>query len=417
VKAMSSKIKYFNEKYFYKLSVIPNIQELLDRKMCERKGTAVIFVRTGIIMLRGLIYVILPCGYRTDNSFHDIQVLLDLFERIANEKKMDNEFYDQIEIELEGNGHLLTVSHELIKDFKENGLIRIDNTVEGINIGGRINWKKTVKQKNQMFTEEGIPIYTDLVMTRKENNKDELMCSLHRYAVNKSIAMYGILFGIGSGFDESAIELPIDREVALSFLKSERQMTYNSRFLRVIDLVIRFIDSTENESINNDFISLTTKSFYTVWELMCKELLRDEFLSMREMIPRPYWQIGDSEPKYTEQIPDIVFIDNNELFLLDSKYYNINKNIPGWHDLVKQYFYEISLKSVLNEVKASYNIMLIPYDIVETARFWGVSKVENVPGFGEVKGILLNTKKVIEHFNYGGKENYRLAIKRVIPIK
>ncbi|MEC5238944.1 LlaJI family restriction endonuclease [Bacillus mycoides] len=411
---MSSKIKCFNEKYLYKLSAIPNAKELIDRKICEDKGDSIIFNRTGVIMLKGIIYVIFPCGYRVSELYYDIQVLLDLFDRLANAKKMDKEFYDLIDIEYEGNGHLLPIAHEIMKDFKDNGLIRVESVIQGINIGGKVNWRKTIKQKNQLFTKGGMPIFTDLMMTRKVNDKDELLRSLHLYVIYKSIAMFGVFFDMSSEFDEEAVELPVDKEFAIKFLKSERHSTYNTRLLMVIDLILKFLDSDERESVNNNIMALSTKSFFSVWELMCRVLLNDEFPSMQDKMPRPYWQVGDSKPRYTEQIPDIVYQENGELYILDAKYYNIHKNLPGWHDLVKQYFYEMSLMAILKDITISYNIMLIPCDTIETASFWGVSKVEGVPQFGEVQGVLLNTKKVIESYCYGGRESYRIAVKRAI---
>lgn len=411
---MYTKIKYYNEKYFYKVDAVPNLAELLYRQICEDKGSSIIFNRTGIIMLNGIIYVIFPCGYRVSEPYYDIQLLLELFNRLANQKKMDVEFYDLIDIEYEGNGFLLTVAYSIMKDYRESGYIRIENVIQGVNTGGKVNWRKTIKQKKHIFTQEGMPIYTDFIMTRKEDDKDALLRSLHMYAINKSIAMFGILFGMGREYNENAVELPVDKEYAIKFLKSERQITYNSRLLMVIDLIIKFIDANESESINNSFMALSTKSFYSVWELMGKVILKDEFPSMKNDMPKPYWKIKNKGIKYTEQIPDIVYKDNGDLYVLDAKYYNVKKNLPGWPDLVKQYFYEMSLRAVFKDVNTSYNIMLLPYDIDETARFLGISRVENVPGFGEIKGVLLNTKKVIENYCYGIREDYRMTIKMVI---
>ncbi|WP_160361022.1 LlaJI family restriction endonuclease [Clostridium chromiireducens] len=414
---MDSNIKYYNEKYFYKLVAVPNVEDLIRRKICEDKVGTILFNRTGIIILKGIIYVIFPCGYRVNEPYYDIQLLLDLFDRLVNEKKMDKEFYDLIDFEYEGNGHLLTVAYAIMKDYRENGYIRIENVIQGINIGGKVNWKKTMKQKTQIFTEDGMPIFTDLVMTRKENDKDALLRSLHMYAINKSIAMFGVLFGMESEYDEDAVELPVNKEYAIKFLKSERHMTYNSRLLRVIDLVIKFIDSNENESTDNSFMALSTKSFYSVWELMCKVILRDEFPSMKDKMPKPYWKIGDGEPRFTDQIPDIIYKDNSELYVLDAKYYNVQKNRPGWHDLVKQYFYALSLKAVLKDINKTTNIMIIPSEITEVAKFWATSAVENVPGFGKVYGIFLNVNHVIETYCYGNDKDYRAELRKIIDSK
>lgn len=411
---MASKIKYYNEKYFYSLHIIPNAQELINRGICQDKDGNVLFNRTGIIMLLGIIYVIFPCGYKRSDDTYDTQLLLDLFDRLSTEKKMDTEYYDLVDLDYEGNGHLLSIAYEIIKDYKENGNIRIENTLQGINIGGRVNWRKTVKLKTQIFTENGMPIFTDLVMSRKENDKDALLRSLHMYAVNKSIAMFGILFGIDSDYDEEAIELQVDKEYAVKFLKAERHMTYNSRLLRLIDFIIKFIDSSEKEEKNDSFMSLSTKSFYTVWEIMCKLALNDEYTSIQDNIPKPYWKVGDGDQKYTEQIPDILYIEQKELFVVDAKYYNVKKNRPGWSDLVKQYFYAISLKEVLKDIDKTTNIMVIPSEISEVAKFWATSEVENVPMFGKVYGVFLNVNYVMENYCYGKDKNFRDELKKII---
>jgi len=88
---------------------------------------------------------------------------------------MDTEYFDLIDIDYQGNGHLLTVAYEIIKDYRENGVIRIENIREGINIGGKVNWKKTMKLKTQVFTDDLMPVFADLVMVRKENDRDALL--------------------------------------------------------------------------------------------------------------------------------------------------------------------------------------------------------------------------------------------------
>lgn len=414
---MYSKIKYYNEKYFYPYSDVVNFEGLIKKGICEDRGGRILFNRTGIVLLSGVIYVIFPCGYKRSDDSYDTQLLLDLFDRLAYEKNMETQYYDLVDIEYQGKGQLLTVAYEIIKDYRENGVVRIENVKQGINIGGRVNWKKTIKLKTQMFNEDGMPIFTDLVMVRKENDKDALLRSLHMYAINKSIAMFGILFGMDSEYDEDAVELPVDKEYAINFLKFERNMTYNSRLLRVIDFIIKFIDFSEKEDKNDSFMSLSTKSFYTVWELMCKVILNDQYSDMQDKIPKPYWKIEEGKLKYTKQIPDILYIERKELFVVDAKYYNVIKDTPGWRDLVKQYFYVLSLQAVLGDINKTNNIMLIPSEISEVAKFWAVSEVENVPQFGKVYGIFLNVNNVIESYCNGTDRNYRIELKKIIDSK
>lgn len=410
---MKSKIRKYNEKYFYNIENVPNAEELIKKKICDKKDNSIIFNVTGIIMFKEIVYIIFPCGYKISNSSDDIQILFDLFTILINEEKMDKDEFENIEIEYEGNGELISVAYEIIKDYREYGYVRIEQVVEGINIGGKVNWKKTMKLKTQIFNEDGMPIFSNLVNTHKVNDKDALLRALHIYTINKSIAMFGEVFGIKNDYDEEEIMLSVDKEYAIKFLRAERQVTYNTRLLRVIDLIIKFIDSKEEESEDNAIMSFSTKSFYAVWELMCKKVFRDEYKDMKEDIPRPYWKIGDKEPNYTEQIPDILYKENRSLFILDAKYYNVKKNKPGWHDLVKQYFYEMSLRSVMKDVDKSYNVMLIPSDCEDVMKMWGIAEVEGIPKFGQVKGIKVNMKSVVESYCYGSNKNYRELLKKL----
>lgn len=414
---MKTKIRKYNEKHFNKIEDVPNAEELVDKKICDKKDNSIIFNVTGIIMFKGIVYIIFPCGYKIDNSSDDIQILFDLFTILINEEKMDKDEFKNIEIEYEGNGELISVAYEIIKDYREYGYVRIEQVVEGINIGGKVNWKKTMKLKTQIFNEDSMPVFANLVNTHKVNDKDALLRALHIYTINKSIAMFGELFGIKNDYDEEEIMPPVDKEYAIKFLRAERQVTYNTRLLRVIDLIIKFIDSKEEESKDNAIMSFSTKSFYAVWELMCKKVFRDEYRDMKEDIPRPYWKIGDKEPNYTEQIPDILYKENKNLFILDAKYYNVAKNKPGWHDLVKQYFYEMSLRAVMKYVDRSFNVMLIPSECNEVMKIWGIAEVEGVPKFGQVKGIKLNMKNVVESYCYGSKYDYRKLIEELIVKK
>jgi len=411
---MNPRIKFYNEKYFYLLSDVPEIEDLIQKEICEVKGQSVLFNRTGIVILKGIIYIILPCGYKKSDEYYDILLMFDLFDRLNYEKKLDAAYYDLIDIEYQGNGQLLTIAYEIIKDYRENGVIKVEYIKQGINIGGKINWKKTVKLRTQILSEEGMPIFTDLVMTRKEIDREALLRSLHMYAINKSIAMFGVLWGISTEYDEDSIQLPVDKEYAVKFLMSEKNQTYNTRLLRIIDLIIKFIDADEDEDSNDSFMALSTRSFYTVWELMCKIVLRDEYDKYKDKIPKPYWVIDNGEPKFTEQIPDIIYRGNNELYIIDAKYYNLKKNRPGWPDLVKQYFYSLSLQTVLKDIGKPINIMVFPGDITETVEYYGYSEVENAPQFGQVKGIILNTKEVVESYCYGSNKDYRRLIKEIM---
>lgn len=404
---MNTVIRTYNEKYFYDKECVSDFGILLDKNICEEKNGQIIFNVTGLYIIKSQVYAIFPYGYKIENEKKNIFMLLDLFAILHKEEKLNPNECKDIEIEYKGRGELISIAYEIMKDYRENGYVQIQHIVEGINIGGKISWKKTVRLKNNMFNDDGMPVYSDFVSRHSAVNQNALLKSLHLYTINKSIAMFGFLFGIDNNFDEQDIQLPVEKNYALHFLKSEKNNTFNTRLLKVIDLLIKFLESSEKESNDNTVGGVSTKTFYAVWELMCKKVFKDEYNTYSQTIPRPYWKENNKKPWYTEQIPDILYKEGTTLYILDAKYYNLKKNRPGWHDLVKQYFYEMSLKAVMNDVKFVYNTMIIPGDSDDLIEYWAFSRVENVPDFGQVFGVKVNMKSVINDFCYGSKHNYR----------
>src|SRR5699024_9906604 len=74
------------------------------------------------------------------------------------------------------------------------------------------------------------------------------------------------------------------------------------------------------------------------------------------------------------------------LFILDAKYYKLNK-LPGWGDLVKQFFYANTL-SVSCEIK---NILLFPNSNKDTSvNYLGYAAIENNRQFGRINGYTVD---------------------------
>lgn len=411
---METVIRRYNEKCFYDKNSITDLKILMDKSICTEKNGQIIFNVTGIYIINSKVYVIFPCGYNVKDEKKDSLILLDLFTILQKEQKINPNECKKIQINYEGNGRIIPVAYELIKDYRENGYLQIQHIIEGINIGGKINWKKTIKLNRSIFNEEGMPVYTDFINKHSAANQNALLRSLHMYTINMSIALFGFLFGIDSNYNENDIELPVEKNYALHFLKNEKNTTFDTRILKVIDLIIKFLESSEEESNKDTVAGVSTKTFYAVWEFMCKTVFKDEYNKYSVDIPKPYWKDYKEDISYTEQIPDIIYKQDKTLYILDAKYYNIKKNKPGWHDLVKQFFYEMSLKQVMEDVGFTYNVMIIPGNIDEKIKYWAYSEVENVPLFGQVLGIQLDMKTVISDFSYGCRNDYRRLLDKCL---
>ena len=93
-------------------------------------------------------------------------------------------------------------------------------------------------------------------------------------------------------------------------------------------------------------------------------------------MPKPYWLINEIKHS-TDQIPDILIEKENELIIIDAKYYStytgsVNK-YPGWESIVKQLYYNLSLKDEYDIIK---NIFCMPESMLEDFKYIGKTSVE-----------------------------------------
>jgi len=58
--------------------------------------------------------------------------------------------------------------------------------------------------------------------------------------------------------------------------------------------------------------------------------------------------------------------------------------------------------------------MLIPSECEDVMEKWGIAEVEGVPSFGQVKGVKVNMKNVVESYCYGSRDEYRKLLERLI---
>lgn len=58
--------------------------------------------------------------------------------------------------------------------------------------------------------------------------------------------------------------------------------------------------------------------------------------------------------------------------------------------------------------------MIIPSECEDVMEMWGIAEVEGVPKFGQVKGIEVNMKNVVETYCYGSKYDYRQLLRKIL---
>ena len=96
-------------------------------------------------------------------------------------------------------------------------------------------------------------------------------------------------------------------------------------------------------------------------------------MSANNIMPNPFWQVNDKSIK-TSQIPDVMLRNKNQLYIIDAKYYTLYKNLkglPGWGDLVKQFFYLYTLKDRVDNIREMFNIFVFPGTSNEIIKYYG----------------------------------------------
>ena len=249
----------------------------------------------------------------------------------------------------------LLVALEIIQDFEANGLIRRFLLQHTQNRSGRVAWNKTIQRSDPIFTESSV-FYPSPIVARRINNEESPLTILHEACVRDCYERWGWLIDpkrYHVNFRQRACEwLPYPPETALAYLSKEKCAVFSDREMRVLDLLMQYISSAIRDDSENEVSFFGTKYYWRVWETACKYIFHDDQFIYDNILPQPRWNLKYSEPD-TSQRPDVLFVLDGTFYILDAKYYDYQKGMPGGPDIIKQYYYEDTLRSVLQKRKRS----------------------------------------------------------------
>lgn len=377
------------------------------RGICSLKGNLIVFKITGLLIYKKIFLIIFPKSYKLptneSNEKKHIQVLAKVLIKYKDEGTLD-----PIESELLGgdNGqyinNLLTV-YQLIQDFLQNGYLVKETLIKSGYDSGKIDWPSTINKKQPVFSGSSV-VYFDPIFQKKIVDHQNLLLTLHKYCIFKGIDEYGWLLGLSTNLVEPMNNLlsNYDLNFLMNFLIKELNSTFVDREIKVIKLLIQYLSGINHENIEEKLETLATPYFQNVWETMCSANFKNQYHLLKQIIPKLNWEI-DSNARVQPQRPDLIMIREKTLYILDAKYYNVDKNLPGWGDIVKQLFYAFTiytniksnknLKSniKLNNITNVYNAFLFPSSDTESIKYIGKVEVEGNEELGNVKAFKLNT--------------------------
>lgn len=378
---------------------------LIENGYCIKNEQEVVFKICGFYIAKNDFFIILPKGVNsslidtpsTNSYLHTLVVnLIKSLQRYYNEdvnRELENTFCQN-----SSTNFPLEPLLEILDDYINNGeLINYKTTYSKSNIG-RINWKKTINKCSPYMVNNQL-VYLDFIIQKNKIDLENIIYKIYKSTLEKAVSYLGWMFNIDISIEEDSLNH--DYQEIINILNIQLQSVYTDRELRIYKALLSYykgIEDNKSTARDTDSIFFFSSHFHTVWEKICHTLLKGEALE-KYNIPRPYWKIGESEKQYTKQIPDILFTHDSDLYIVDAKYYSLTK-LPGWPDLVKQFFYNLTLTQYRNKT----NIFILPSSHQDTfIKYYGFADVEQSENFGldKIHAFTMDVYQALNHYgNY-----------------
>lgn len=248
----------------------------------------------------------------------------------------------------------LSLVHSLIEDYRANGLYVRRKKHFSIN-QGRPNWKRTIAQRTPYSCGNSL-VYLDTDTSSTRYVSDCETARIHANVMRKIYKKYGVVI-TGDYFhsDDNLERMPMPKsgtETQMKTLDRELSESYSERDIQLIVMLKAYIEETS--ATGESELLVGTRKFHNVWEGMLDRCLPNK-IEINSNLPVPYYQQNEHfvEVSQKGQRTDTVIEseDRKRWAVIDAKYYNATTpNLaPGWHDLVKQFFYRTAASKVTSK--------------------------------------------------------------------
>jgi hypothetical protein len=416
--------------------------ELLLSKIFKQKDQ--FFFRNtfvGTIKLNKNLFYSLPKCFKFSRN-HDEntvkQIVLLVEKSLLNYKKrVDN----SKAIIAQGNFYLTyrflesRTEFDLFLTLKENyfkyGLFRkIKDKYQTRKTFSRINWQQTISKSFPIYS-NGAPIY--ISPFSKDYSYEESKITILHLSILSLLAKKYYFFESNNGNLSAKLktehleyisenELRRDAANWINILNSELRRTYKDELKATLLLLLEFFSESGYKS-NKSFSFFGTSYYHNVWEDALKVATLDQYDKFISQIGQPAYHLVDGSKGNFGQEPDILIERGKSFYILDAKYYILQRTKPGWKDIVKQLFYHKSFlpkKPYDNIVNAFLTPQLIElekdnFDIEDKYLGNIIIELDGIkqPGFSEIKIFALNPITIFK--NYIKPSTSGLKFKQLLP--
>ena len=313
----------------------------------------------------------------------------------------------------------------IINDYLNNGFYTEIEKIYKQNSNGKINWKKTLNSEhyfeddNIVFTQ---PYYENIM----ESNT--VITELNKYCLEVSIKYVGFLFGNieyeKSKLYKKTVEAHIDYYIKI--LNKVLSKTFNDRKKILINHIKRILRFTY-DGLNKNSMDFGTYKYYYVWEYMVDVVFGSKDVNKKEFFPDASWTVDGIKEKDKSQLrPDTILKNNDELFILDAKYYkfgvtNSRNDLPNVSSIQKQITYGDHVINNLDFIPQNvYNAFILPYKSKDAKNiiYRGYAESNwNIPEgdkpYEKISLILIDFEYLFNKFYDGSKPDLNLLMKEI----
>ncbi|MEG2013323.1 MAG: LlaJI family restriction endonuclease [Anaerovoracaceae bacterium] len=408
-------VQVFTEGYWYLQKEHECIVDLFEKNsaVLSMNANKFSFKITGFLICNNNPVVIFPKTFVTNGaSFKmDASILLRTLLRYRMEKvhpEDENTFLNGNEIN--SNGRIISAI-ALLKDYQNHGFLKRVEKIKTTRSSGNIDWNATIN-KTMPIINHGRPVYIEPIVNKTAYNVNNTLVQIHQAVISECAMLWGWIMGLSGA--EISFSMPCSVEDAVRILTKELTVTYANREIAILRNMIAYLKCKIGEKSREHVEMLATPYFYYVWEYICGHVFGNQYSSLSVIIPQPVWK--ETGKKYNiSQRPDILFVFGDGLFIVDAKYYDYNKSLPGWQDAVKQLFYQYTIENrktqdnvcALSNIKTIYNAFILPESADTQMKYLGFIEVDNVVGLKKIHAFAINSRKAMQSYAGGIKSNFK----------
>lgn len=304
----------------------------------------------------------------------------------------------------------LSLAFTLLTDFSEHGLYVRRTSQQKIN-SGKTDWKKTLGRLPG-YPAANSMIYPDTVGRKTTPHHDDDISRIHAAVIRQVNQRAGwIVFDRSSTIEAELVSVnpPAgDLHTWKALVKRELVTRYADREIRLMKSLLAWLEQETGAS--NCSLVVGINKFHGMWEHMIDTCMLNKFDINHKLAKPSYlingaYQVAVQKGGRTDTV--LSDADNRVFAIIDAKYYGADNlaNLPGWPDIVKQFFYAHALKDIYPDA-AINNTFIFPGSggPVESVHLQapetGIRLDQDYP---PIQCRYLSPLVLIEHYNTGKK--------------